>query len=56
MHRLSYLILSPVAVTLARVLGLESGRLVYDLEADEVNDPHPGPLVEPADVCALLAP
>ena len=39
-----------------RTLWLESGRLVYDLEADQVNDPHPGPLAEPPDVCQLLAP
>jgi hypothetical protein len=39
-----------------RTLWLESGRLVYDLEADQVNDPQPGPLAEPSDVCDLLAP
>jgi hypothetical protein len=39
-----------------RTLWLESGRLVYDLEADHVSDAHPGPLAEPADVCQLLAP
>lgn len=35
-------------------LWLESGRLVYDLEADQVIDPHPGPLAERPDVCGLL--
>ena len=39
-----------------RTLWLESGRLVYDLDADQVIDPHPGPLAEPPDVCQLLAP
>jgi hypothetical protein len=39
-----------------RTLWLQSGRLVYDLEADQVIDSHPGPLAEPADVCQLLAP
>lgn len=39
-----------------RTLWLESGRLVYDLEGDQVTDPHPGPLAEPSDVCQLLAP
>jgi hypothetical protein len=38
-----------------RTLWLESGRLLYDLEADQVNDSHPGPLAEPPDVCDLLA-
>jgi hypothetical protein len=39
-----------------RTLWLQSGRLVYDLEADEVRDAHPGPLAEPPDVCELLGP
>jgi hypothetical protein len=39
-----------------RTLWLESGRLVYDVEADQVNDPNPGPLAEPSDVCQLLGP
>lgn len=37
-----------------RTLWLESGRLVYDLEADQVIDANPGPLAEPPDVCELL--
>lgn len=39
-----------------RTLQLQSGRLSYDLEADEVSDTHPGPLAEPPQVCALLGP
>jgi len=39
-----------------RTLWLESGRLVYDLEADHVSDAHPGPLAEPPDICQLLGP
>jgi hypothetical protein len=39
-----------------RTLRLQSGRLFYDLETDEVSDSHPGPLAEPLDVCALLGP
>jgi hypothetical protein len=39
-----------------RTLWLDSGRLVYDVEADEVIDAHPGPLAEPTDVCDLLGP
>jgi hypothetical protein len=39
-----------------RTLWLESGRLVFDLEADQIDDPHPGPLAEPPDVCQLLGP
>ena len=39
-----------------RTISLQSGRLVYDLEADELVDPHPGPLGEPLAVCELLAP
>jgi hypothetical protein len=39
-----------------RTLWLESGRLTYDLEADQVIDSHPGPLADPPDVCDLLAP
>jgi hypothetical protein len=39
-----------------RTLWLESGRLVYDVEADQVIDSHPGPLAEPPDVCELLGP
>ena len=39
-----------------RTLRLQSGRLSYDLEADELTDPHPGPLAEPPDVCGLLGP
>jgi hypothetical protein len=39
-----------------RMLRLQSGRLSYDLEADEVTDTHPGPLAEPPEVCALLGP
>ncbi len=39
-----------------RTLWLESGRLVYDLETDEVSDAHPGPLAEPPDICQLLGP
>jgi hypothetical protein len=39
-----------------RTLWLESGRLVYDLEADQIDDPHLGPLAEPPDVCQLLGP
>jgi hypothetical protein len=39
-----------------RTLWLQSGRLVYDLETDELTDPHPGPLGEAPDVCELLAP
>lgn len=39
-----------------RTIWLQSGRLVYDLEADQLLDPHPGPLAEPPAVCALLAP
>ena len=39
-----------------RTLWLESGRLVYDLEADQVIDPNRGPLAEPPDVCELLGP
>jgi hypothetical protein len=39
-----------------RTIWLESGRLVYDLEADQVIDAHPGPLAEPPDVCQLLGP
>lgn len=37
-----------------RTLWLESGRLAYDLEADQVIDSHPGPLADPPDVCDLL--
>jgi hypothetical protein len=37
-----------------RTLWLQSGRLVYDVEADQVIDAHPGPLAEPPDVCDLL--
>lgn len=39
-----------------RTIWLRSGRLVYDLEADQVIDAHPGPLAEPPDVCQLLGP
>jgi hypothetical protein len=39
-----------------RTLWLESGRLIYDLEADQVIDSHPGPLAVPPDVCDVLAP
>jgi hypothetical protein len=39
-----------------RTLRLQSGRLFYDLEADELSDSHPGPLAEPLNVCALLGP
>lgn len=39
-----------------RTIWLQSGRLVFDLEADELVDPNPGPLAEPPDVCELLAP
>jgi hypothetical protein len=39
-----------------RTLWLESGRLIYDVEADQINDPHLGPLAEPPDVCRLLGP
>ena len=39
-----------------RTLWLESGRLVYDPEADQVSDAHPGPLAEPPDSCQLLGP
>ena len=39
-----------------RTLWLQSGRLQYDLEADQVTDPHPGPLAEPPDICDLLGP
>ena len=39
-----------------RTIWLQSGRLVYDLEADTVLDPHPGPLGARPDVCELLAP
>jgi hypothetical protein len=39
-----------------RTLRLQSGRLFYDLEADEVSDSHPGPLAGPLNVCALLGP
>lgn len=38
-----------------RTIWLQSGRLVFDLEADELVDPNPGPLAEPPDVCELLA-
>jgi hypothetical protein len=38
-----------------RTIWLQSGRLVYDLETDELADPQPGPLAEPPDVCELLA-
>lgn len=37
-----------------RTIWLQSGRLVYDLEADQVTDAHPGSLAEPPDVCQLL--
>lgn len=39
-----------------RTLWLESGRLVYDLEADQIDDPHLGPLAEPPDLCQLRGP
>ena len=39
-----------------RTLWLQSGRLLFDLEADQVIDSHPGPLSEPPDVCQLLEP
>ncbi len=39
-----------------RTVWLESGRLVYDLERDQVIDAHPGPLAEPPDICQLLGP
>jgi hypothetical protein len=39
-----------------RTLWLQSGRILFDLEADQVIDSHPGPLSEPPDVCQLLAP
>jgi hypothetical protein len=39
-----------------RTLWLQSGRLLFDLEADQVIDSHPGPLAEPPDVCELLGP
>ena len=39
-----------------RTLWLQSGRLLFDLEADQVIDSHPGPLAEPLDVCELLKP
>jgi hypothetical protein len=39
-----------------RTLWLQSGRLLFDLEADQVIDSHPGPLSEPPDVCELLEP
>jgi hypothetical protein len=39
-----------------RTLWLQSGRLVYDLETDQVGDAHPGPLAEPADTCQLIGP
>ena len=39
-----------------RTLWLQSGRLLFDLEADRLVDSHPGPLAEPPDVCELLAP
>jgi hypothetical protein len=39
-----------------RAVWLQSGRLVYDLEADRIDDPNPGPLAQPPDVCELLKP
>ena len=39
-----------------RTLWLQSGRLLFDLEADQVSDAHRGPLSEPPDVCQSLAP
>ena len=39
-----------------RTLWLQSGRILFDLEADQVIDSHPGPLAEPLDVCELLEP
>lgn len=39
-----------------RTIWLQSGRLVFDLEADELVDPNPGPLAEATDTCELLAP
>jgi hypothetical protein len=39
-----------------RTIWLESGRLLYDFEADQLVDPNRGPLAEPPAVCDVLAP
>ena len=38
-----------------RTIWLLSGRLVFDLDADQLLDPNPGPHAEPPEICELFA-